>query len=107
MKMQTDLLPIERNETLKQRRPWYILAVVLLMLTVPFQQPLFFLAALFSFLIGIVPNLWYRLALRHLIVRQQVSHHHLFFGEEVTLSLSIENHKLLPLPWLRVENKII
>jgi uncharacterized protein (DUF58 family) len=105
--MKTDLLSRERDETLKQRRPWYILTLILLVLTILFQEPLFFLAALFTFLIGIVPNLWYRLALRHLLVRQYISHHHLFFGEEVTLSLSIENHKLLPLPWLRVEDKVV
>jgi uncharacterized protein (DUF58 family) len=39
-------------------------------------------------------------------VNQQVSLRNLFFGEEVILSVRIENQKFLPLPWLQVENKI-
>src|SRR5437667_7943912 len=57
-------------------------------------------------MVAIVPDLWYRNALRHLVIRQYVNHRNVFFGEEVTLSVSIENHKFLPLPWLKVENKI-
>lgn len=104
--MKTDLLTIERDETLRNRRPWYILAVALFLLSAVVQQPLLFLASLFTLLIGLVPDLWYSQALRHLVVHQFVNHSHLFFGEDVTLSVSIENRKLLPLPWLRVDNKI-
>lgn len=104
--MKTDLLPIEPDETLKQRRAWYLLALALFLLSALLRQPLLFLASLFTLLIGLVPDLWYRLALRHLVVRQSVDHHHVFSGEDVMLSISIENRKLLPLPWLQVENKI-
>lgn len=104
--MKTDLLAIEPDETLKQRRSWYVLALALFLLSAYLQQPLLFLASLFTLLIGLVPNLWYRLALRHLVVRQSVDHHNAFFGEDVTLSVSIENRKFLPLPWLQVENRI-
>jgi uncharacterized protein (DUF58 family) len=104
--MKTDLLAIEPDETLKQRRAWYILALVLFLLSALLRQPLLFLASLFTLLLGLVPNLWYRQALRHLVVRQSVDRHHVFYGEEVTLSVSIENRKLLPLPWLQVENRI-
>jgi uncharacterized protein (DUF58 family) len=70
------------------------------------QQPLVFVATLFILLIALVPEIWYRYALRHLEVRQEVDQQHLFFGEEVTLSMSIENQKLLPLPWLSVDDPI-
>ncbi|HLI06685.1 MAG TPA: DUF58 domain-containing protein [Ktedonobacteraceae bacterium] len=104
--MKTDLLEIEPDETLKQRRAWYALALILFVLSAVLQESILFLAALFTLLVGLVPDLWYRLALRHLLVRQAVDHQHAFFGEDVTLSISIENQKLLPLPWLQVENKI-
>ncbi|MBA2678422.1 MAG: DUF58 domain-containing protein, partial [Ktedonobacteraceae bacterium] len=105
--MKTDIFPLERDmEMLKKRRSWYILALVLFLVSLLLQQPLLFLASLFIGLIGLVPDLWYRQGLRHLLVRQQVNQRHHFFGEEVVLSVVIENQKLLPLPWLDVENKI-
>ena len=105
--MKTDIFPLDLDmEMLKQRRIWYIVALVLFVLSLLVQQPLLFLASLFIVLIGLVPDLWYRQGLRHLLVRQQMSQRHLFFGEEVVLSVVIENQKLLPLPWLDVENKI-
>src|SRR5690348_1971726 len=108
MKVNTDLFPIDYDENLLKRRyPWYWLALGLLVFSLFSQQPLLFLAALFTFIVAIVPNLWYRHALRHLVVGQQVNHRNVFYGEEVVLSVSIENHKFLPLPWLKVENKIV
>ncbi|MBV9231510.1 MAG: DUF58 domain-containing protein [Chloroflexi bacterium] len=105
--MNTDHLTIDYDlEMLKKRRPWYYVALILFLLSLLIHQPVGFLAALFALVVGLVPNLWYRHALHHLVVRQQASQQHLFFGEEVTLSISIENQKLLPLPWLQVENPI-
>ena len=107
MTMDTDSLSVDHGqELLKRRRLWYVLAFALFVVSLIVQQPLVFLAVLFTLVIGIVPDLWYRSALRHLNVYQQVNEHHLFFGEEVKLSMSIENQKLLPLPWLQVENSI-
>ena len=108
MKVNTDLFPIDYDKNmLKIRSPWYWLALGLLVFSLFSQQPLLFLAALFTFIVAIVPDLWYRYALHHLVVRQQVNHRNVFYGEEITLSVSIENHKFLPLPWLKVENKIV
>lgn len=95
-----------RDETLLKRRPWYVLAVILLIISVLVHQPLAFLAGLFALVVGIVPEIWYRRALRYLAVRQQVSQRRAFFGETITLSLSVENQKLLPLPWLEIEDEI-
>ncbi len=105
--MKTDIFPFDHDvEMLKKRRAWYALALVLFLFSLPLQQPLLFLASLFILMVGLVPDLWYRQGLRHLVVRQQVNQRHLFFGEDVILSVIIENQKLLPLPWLDVENKI-
>lgn len=92
---------------LKKHHFWYYLAGALILLGVLTRQPLLGLAATFTFLMGCVPEIWYRYALRHLLVRQTVDRPHLFFGEQVTLSVTIENRKFLPLPWLSLENSIV
>lgn len=104
--MNTDPFMTLDMEPLRRRRYWYVLAFALVIVSLLVQHPLVFLAAFFAFVLGIVPNLWYRTALRHLIIQQQLSQEHLFFGEDVVLSITIENQKLLPLPWLRIENRI-
>ena len=105
--MNTDIVSLNVEKgTFRQRRPWYFVAGLFFLAGLVTQQPLVFVATLFILLIAFVPELWYRYALRHLEVRQEVDQQHLFFGEEVTLSLSIENQKLLPLPWLSVEDPI-
>ena len=95
-----------RDDTLIKRRPWYFLAALLLIFSVLAHQPIAFLAALFTLVIGLVPEIWYRYALRSLVFRQQLSQAKAFFGETITLSISVENQKILPLPWLEVEDEL-
>jgi len=105
--MNTNATPITLDaDILRHRRPWYFLSLFLLLAGVVTRQPLVFVATLFTLLVALVPELWYRYALRHVAVQQAVDQQHLFFGEEVTLSISIENQKLLPLPSLGVEDSI-
>mgnify|MGYP001317827483 CR=1 FL=1 len=94
------------DDTLLKRRPWYFLAALLLIFSILAHQAIAFLAALFALVIGIVPEIWYRYALRSLVFRQQLSQPRAFFGETLTLSISVENQKILPLPWLEVEDEI-
>lgn len=106
-RVSTDQLSIEQEAALlSRRRLWYFLALALLAFSLLAHEPLAFLAALFTVIIGIVPSLWYRQALRHLVMQQYVSQPRLFLGEDVILSIRVENRKLLPLPWLQVENAI-
>ena len=53
--MDTDRENFARDETLINRRPWYVLAAALLLLSAVAHQPLAFLAALFALVIGLVP----------------------------------------------------
>jgi uncharacterized protein (DUF58 family) len=105
--MQTDsFMDTRKGKWLTLRRSWYVLALALFVLSMVVQQPLLFLAALFCLVVGIVPGWWYHQALRHLLVQQQVTPRHLFFGEEVVLALRIENQKLFPVPWLHVADNV-
>lgn len=103
--MDADISKIQ-DDTLLNRRPWYVIALVLIIVSALARQPLAFLLGVFALVIGLVPELWYRYALRNLVVRQQLEQQKVFFGETNTLSLSVENQKLLPLPWLEIEDEI-
>lgn len=87
----------------KHHRLWYLLAFILALLGLISQQSLVLLAALFTLFFGLVPVFWYRHALRHLAVHAALSRQEVLFGDDITISLTIENRKLLPLPWLRVD----
>ena len=102
--MITDPFTLNNEKTLlKRSRRWNLLAMALCVLGVIVQQPLLLLTSLFALVIGLVPALWYRHGLRHLSIDLQANLQQVFFGEEVTFFLSIENQKWLPLPWLKVE----
>jgi uncharacterized protein (DUF58 family) len=96
----------QRDETLVKRRPWYLLAAILLLLSIITRQPIAFLAAIFILVLALVPEIWYRYALRDLLVQHQLNQKRAFFGDTITLSLRIENQKLLPLPWLEIEDEM-
>lgn len=99
-----DALP--REQTVLKSRPWYVLAACLLLVSVVARQPVVFFAAGFALVLGLLPELWYRFAFRQLFVSHQVSQQHARFGERLTFSLTIENQKWLPLPWLEIEEEL-
>lgn len=106
--METDRFwaTLPRESSLLRRSPWYILAALLLLVSALTRQPVVFFAAGFALVLGALPELWYRLALRSVAVSHQFDQARVCFGEHVTLSLGIENRKWLPLPWLEVEDEI-
>lgn len=99
-----DVLP--DKQALMKSRPWYTLAAVLLLLSAFVRQPVLFFAAGFALLLGLLPELWYRFALRSVVVSHQLSQQRVHFGERLTLSLVVENRKWLPLPWLEIEEEL-
>jgi len=46
-------------------------------------------------------HIWARLSLEEIDYRRDVSPDHVFVGDELELTITIENRKPLPLPWLR------
>lgn len=97
---------LEHDQTALKSRPWYVLAAFLLLVSVLVRQPVVFFAAGFALVLGLLPELWYRFAFRRLSVSHQVSQQHARFGEHLTFSLTIENQKWLPLPWLEIEEEL-
>lgn len=93
------------DETLLQRHPLYICAGVLALLSLILREPLLFMGALFVFALTIVPELWYRYGLRALVIERQLTTKRAAFGDIIEVALTVENRKVLPLPWLEVADE--
>lgn len=87
-------------------RRWYYLGPILIAASIPFHQPLLIVVGLLVLVVIGTTDIWYTYCLRHLHYQRQFSEQRALFGEEVALSLTVENAKLLPLPWLEVEDTI-
>jgi uncharacterized protein (DUF58 family) len=85
---------------------WLFLASVLLLVAVILRQaPLLLIAILLFFIYGAV-QLWAKYALERVEYSRRLSTARAFFGEEVTLEISVANRKLLPLPWIHIEEEL-
>jgi uncharacterized protein (DUF58 family) len=105
MAYDTDI-PIIPDENILSRRPWYLVGVVLVLLSLAFHQPLLVVAGLLVIVLGAVPELWYRFCLSGVRVQRTFSANRAEVGDEIALTLTVENRKLLPLPWLEVEDEV-
>ena len=94
------------EEQLRSRRPWYLVGVALLIASAIFHQPLLFIAGLLALALAAIPELWYRFCFAGLVYKRQLSERRVFFGETITVRLSVENRKPLPLPWLEVGRQL-
>jgi uncharacterized protein (DUF58 family) len=90
----------------RARRFWVPGAVVLVLLAQITQSVLLVMAALLVLSLGIVPEIWYWLALRGMQFRRVLSATRVRPGEALFITYQIENHKILPVPWLEVEDEL-
>lgn len=102
--MDTDQ-PVLPDKNLLSRRPWYLIGATLVLLSLLLRQPLLIVAGLLVAALGAIPEVWYRYCLRGVTITQSLSERHVMFGETVTLNLRVENRKLLPLPWLQIDDE--
>ena len=93
------------DETLRARRPLYLAGALLILTSLLIQIPLVFVAGLLVLALAIVPELWYRYALRRLVAYLELSTERAEIGDTVQASLVIENRKALMLPYLEVETQ--
>src|SRR5438105_13127989 len=87
------------------RRLYYI-GLAILIASILFHQPLLVVIGLLVLIIIGTTDIWASYCLRQLRYQRQFSEQRVLFGEQVTLSLSVENAKILPLPWLEVEDTL-
>ncbi|HSW58126.1 MAG TPA: DUF58 domain-containing protein [Dehalococcoidales bacterium] len=85
---------------------WIFITVLLLLAAIVLNQaPLFIVAALF-FLTSGVARLWSRYSLARLEFKRKLSAQKVFWGDHITLDISVSNTKMLPLPWIMVQEEV-
>src|SRR5258706_3030371 len=87
-------------------KQWYYISLAIIVVSFLLRQPLLLIIGLLGLLVVGMADIWINFCLRNLRYSRQLSEQRVLFGEELTLSLSIENAKLLPLPWLEVEDSV-
>jgi uncharacterized protein (DUF58 family) len=85
---------------------WYYLSLAIIIAAILFRQPLLLVIGLLLLLIAAITDIWATYCLRDLRYQRHFSEQRVLFGEQITLSLTIENAKLLPLPWVEVEEAV-
>ena len=87
-------------------KKWYYAAIAVILTGLLFRQPLLLLLGLPGLFVLLVADIWANYCMRDVRFKRELSEKRVLFGEEITLALSIENAKLLPLPWLEIEEII-
>ena len=85
---------------------WLFLASLLLLAAILLHQGTLLLVSLLLFLISGISHLWARYAMNRLEYSRKLSTNRAFWGEEVNLEIGIANRKLLPLPWVRIDDEL-
>jgi hypothetical protein len=84
----------------------YILSGIILVVSIVTHLPLLLVGGSILLLILIITDIWATYSLSNVRYRRQLSEKRVIFGEEITLEISIENAKILPLPVLQIDDTI-
>ncbi|NQW17923.1 MAG: DUF58 domain-containing protein [Chloroflexi bacterium] len=85
---------------------WIILLVTVLVVGIVAGQPWIIAVTVMTGVIAIGARVWARLALEELYFTRTVERRYLFPGEITELTLTLENKKPLPIPWLKIRDEI-
>lgn len=88
------------------KKQWYYLCIAILLFGLLIHQPLLLVIGFLGMIVLATTDLWAKYCLQDLRYQRQFSEQRVLFGEEISLSLAIENAKLLPLPWLEIEDSV-
>ena len=85
---------------------WLLITVVLLIVAGLLKQTPLLLIALLFFLTSGTARLWAHYSLARLTYSRRLSSPKAFWGDTVTLDVTVANEKMLPLPWVHVEEEL-
>lgn len=85
---------------------WLLLLLIIVIVGILAGQPWIVALAAMSIVVGLVARIWARLSLEDVSYMRGFSQDHLFPGEELELTLTVENRKPLPVPWLRLHEEV-
>lgn len=84
----------------------YVVDGIILLVSIVAHLPLLLVCGCIFLLALLIIDIWATYCLREIHYQRRLSEQRVLFGEEITLSISIENAKILPLPVLQVEDAI-
>lgn len=87
-------------------RGWLLISVILLVMAALFRQGSLLLLSTLLFMLYAVAQVWGKYSLRRLEYSRHLSTFRAFCGDEVTFELSLANRKVLPLPWVQIEEEL-
>ena len=85
---------------------WLYITLALVLAAIALQQALLLLVALLFFLASGIARLWAHHALDHVEYNRGLSDSRVFFGDTIVLDTHIANSKILPLPWVHVQDEV-
>ena len=88
------------------KKHWYYLCLAIILFGLLIRQPLLLVIGLLGVIVLAATDTWAKFCLQDLRYQRNFSEQRVLFGEEIALSFSIENAKLLPLPWLEIEDSV-
>ncbi|HEX8997883.1 MAG TPA: DUF58 domain-containing protein [Ktedonobacterales bacterium] len=97
---------LEADPRLTRRRPLYLIAMALIVFGIFTQYALISIGGALLLGIAAAPELWYRYGLAELVVTRESSTTRAALGTVVTVPLTVENRKLLPLPLVETEDEL-
>ena len=98
-------LSLSTDENILSRRPWYIVGLALLGVSLLLRDQVLFVAGLAVIALGAIPEIWYRFCLTDMSVRRELGMERAQIGDEVPFIITIENRKILPLPRLDLDDE--
>jgi uncharacterized protein (DUF58 family) len=84
----------------------YVLAGFILVLSLLIHMPLLFVGGLLILFLLVMIDIWAFYSLHEIHFKQELSEQRVLFGEEVTLTITVENAKILPLPVLEFKEVV-
>jgi uncharacterized protein (DUF58 family) len=84
---------------------WLIMAVVCVVVGLASRQESMTLLGMLLLIVSLVARVWNHYVLHRVSYRRTLEPRRAFIGETVDLTLTVENRKLLPVAWLRVQDE--
>ena len=84
---------------------WLLIPALLFIISLILHQVPLLLVTLLFLLAGVVSRLWGRYCLSRIEYQRRLSADCVFYGEEVQLEVEVANRKILPLPWIKIDDE--
>ena len=85
---------------------WLLLSAAIIVLAAILRQGTLLLVGVLLLILYGAAQIWSKYALRQVEYTRHLSSTHAFFGDEVTFEISLANRKVLPLPWVQIEEEL-